>query len=108
MTLFDDANFIFLQCKLKKCNHVIAHELRCDCAASHTRELFFYKTNILRNLDDTNLIFSTLGLYWNDVVTASLVNPDIKLIYFNLPNTLYGCAQMVLETVSGKSQEGVD
>ena len=92
VSFFDNFDLIVLQGKLEKRDYLIIHELRGDRTAFHAWEFIFDEADVLGNLNDPNLIFSTLSLNRNDVVAPPFVEPDIKLVNLDLTNAFHGRA----------------
>ena len=78
----------------------MTYELTRNCTAYKFRIFLLAQFNILLNLRYSDFVCTTFSLNRDDKLAASLIDPHINLIRFNLPNTFYSCAQMILEGIA--------
>jgi hypothetical protein len=58
MPLVDDLHFLPLQRQFEQRDHAVLSELRSDGAAAHSGELLLHPLDILRGLQDANLVLT--------------------------------------------------
>ena len=87
LSLYSDAVGCLL--KFKKRDQVGFDELRAHGATDRVVKLGSTKRNVLFNLHNAHPIFASLGLYWNNVVRALPIHPNVHLIGFDLAKTLH-------------------
>ncbi len=108
MPLFNDPYFAINKRKLKQRDDLIVHKLCCNCSGAQTREFLFDEAHVLAYLNNPDLIFSAFGLNWNDIVASSPIDPNVKLVYFNLADALDSGAEMILKAISGQPQKDIN
>ena len=77
-------------------NKVSSHELQSYRLADQRWELLGAHSEILLDLDTSQLFLTAFGLHRNDIVRTSFVQPDIYLICFYLTETANSRTQVVL------------
>lgn len=108
MPFFNNPDLVILQSEFEQSDFPVFHELRCDCPTAHTAKLLLYVADVLNNLYNTYPVLSHLGLNGDNVMTAALVEPDIEFIDLDLPDTVNGRPEMVLEAIGREAKERVD
>ena len=92
MALFDNIHFVILKRELEECDDAAFHKLGRHRATFHPWKFLLDKFYVLRDLYNPYLIFTALGLDRNDVVTPTLVEPDIKLVDLDLADAFDRCS----------------
>ncbi len=92
-----DGNAILALLKCKECDQIILHKLRGNRTTDQLWELRGTKSEILFNLDNTELVATALRLNWKDILCATLINAYINLIGFNLSHIRNSCPKMILK-----------
>ena len=106
--LIDHFDFAVLKRQFEEGYNLIIHKLCGDRSAAHIGEFFLDKANVLRGLDNPDLILAAFGLDRDDVVTAAVVYADIKLVDLDLADAFDGRPEVILEAVGRQAKEGVD
>lgn len=96
MPLLDYLDLLALQRKFEQGDSACFHELSGERPALQAGKLLLYEPDILRCLYDTDLIFSTLGLHGNYVVTSPFIDADVKLIDLYLADSFDSCSKVIL------------
>ena len=107
MPFINNPDFVILQSQFKKGNDLIGHKLCGHRTALNAGELFVNETDILSSLNNPNLVFTTLGLYWDNIVTAPLVQSDIQFVYLDLSDALDSSSKMVLQAIGCEAEKCV-
>ena len=72
MLLIHHLNFADLERQFEKRDDLVIHELRCNRTTTHVGVFLLYEADILRRLDDADLIFAAFGLAGDDEVAPAL------------------------------------
>ncbi len=104
----DNFYFVSPYRQLKQCYNTFFHELRGNSSASHSRKSLFNEADVLRRLDNSDLIFTTLRLYRNDIMTSPFIQSDVEFIDLDLTDVLDCGSEMILKAVGREPQERVD
>lgn len=108
VSFIDNADFAIPQRQLEKCDDPVRQKLRRHGPAAHPRKPVFDETDVLRGLDDADLILSALGLHRDHEMAAEPVEPDVEFVNLDLADVSDSCAKMVLQAVGRETKEGVD
>ena len=66
------------------CYKVFCHKLNGHWAGNQQRKFFFTYSEVLLNLNYTDNILPSFGLYRYSVMSTTAINPNIKFVNFNL------------------------
>lgn len=86
--------------QLKHSDKAAIQKLRRDWTADVIGKFARAKFNILPRLHGGQLIFSPLCLHRHDVFSAIRVDSDIEFVDLNLPDSLNGRSQVILQRIA--------
>lgn len=93
----DDLDVFADSLELKHGDHILPHEMHANRATYERWHFLRAEINVLFDLHPVQIVFAALCLYRYDIVASLFVHAHIYLVRFDLSETGYRCAEVILQ-----------